>query len=61
MIKEFPAQESTHTVRNITYRVTPVFAENSKEDLAAKIKRLILDEKPCENEKKDKKQLGSDG
>ena len=57
MLKEFPAQESEHAVRNITYLVTPVFAGSGKEDLAAKIKRLILDEKPCE---KEKKTLGSD-
>ncbi len=60
MLKEFPAQESEHRVRTTTYKVTAVFADGGKEDLAAKIKRLILDEKPCKAQKSSKNQLGSD-
>ena len=52
MIQIFPAQESEYKVNNVTYMVTPVFSENGKEDLAAKIKRLILSEN---SEKKTKK------
>ena len=60
MFKEFSAKETEHAVRNITCRVTPVFSDKGKEDLTAKMKRLILDENPCKNENKHKKRLGSD-
>ena len=51
MLREFSTKESEYIVQTKTYRVTPVFADGGKEDLAAKIKRLIMDEKPCENKK----------
>jgi len=40
--KRFGAQESVHEVGSVTYLVTPVFADAGREDLAAKMKRLIL-------------------
>ena len=53
MIEKFPKQEAEHRVRTTTYQVTPVFTDSEKEDLVAKIKRLIMAEKLYEKKMKN--------
>ena len=56
---ELPTRTAEYKVNDVTYTVSTLFSQNSKEDLAAKIRRLILNDKFSNSDENAKICLGA--
>ena len=56
---DLPSRKTEYRVNDVTYTVSTIFSKNSKEDLAAKIRRLILNDNISNPDQMRKKCLGA--